>query len=378
MGRTTVALDLGSATIRAVEYKAPRKGEKLPTITRVVTVPVPHGVIEMGEVKEPDTLATVLKDLWSNNKGLGKDVVLGIANDQVLPRLMNLPWSEAKEFRASLPHEIADSLPIEIDNVTLDYHTLEEFDETDPATGTVTAMKRILLVAAASEMVDTFVDAVRGAGLLPIRIDLNPLAVVRASQPLPATPGQAEAVVDIGADVTTIVVHQQGQPRFVRIVCGISCRAVIHALAREFEWTYEDAEQTLINLGLPDNLPVAAHSFQESVFADAAPAAAPNAPVEHEAQPVINEHVARFIGEIRQTLDFFLSATDDVGSLSRIVLSGGGSQIKGLPQRLASELRTPVMLAAPFEAAALSNKVPIDPNNQGSYATAVGMALGAS
>src|SRR6476620_3077160 len=96
-------------------------------------------------------------------------------------------------------------------------------------------MLRLLLVAAQRAMVDQVVQAVAGAGLEPMGLDLIPFALVRAvgtpDVSMDLEEGGEEAIIDIGAHVTNIVVHDRGDTRFVRILPS-GGRDVTTAIAR--------------------------------------------------------------------------------------------------------------------------------------------------
>ena len=74
---------------------------------------------------------------------------------------------------------------------------------------------RGLLVAAPKEPVIAAVHAIERAGLHVARVDVASLALLRAVSRLD---GQVEAIVDIGAQATTVVVHVDGEPLIVRTV----------------------------------------------------------------------------------------------------------------------------------------------------------------
>jgi type IV pilus assembly protein PilM len=70
-------------------------------------------------------------------------------------------------------------------------------------------MLRVLLVAAARDMVDSALAAVQKAGLQPSMVDLTSFAVLRSLyQPERSVAVEARRLVDIGASVTNIVIHQ--------------------------------------------------------------------------------------------------------------------------------------------------------------------------
>lgn len=373
---TVVGLDLGSSGVRAMQFRFNRSGRATPT--RLVTAPLPRGAMEDGEVRDVDTVSEVLRDLWGRHRGLPKQVRFALANSGVMVRQMDVEWMEPDQFRRDLPFLVADHLPVDVDEMNLDYHVLGEYDQPGEDGSPPVRMRRVLLVAAHTGMVDTVVTTLRRAGLMPVHADLVPFALIRATPPVAGEPDTAEAVVDIGSDVTVIAVHQAGQPRFVRIVTGRAGRAVTDGLVDAFGWTVEEAEATKLRLGLPVTTPTPVGTGPgESVFGGWAEQPAPT-PGDDPAQPVIEEQFSGVIAEVRSSLDFVLSTTDDITGLSRVVLAGGTALTSGLVPRLASELRVPVELAAPLRAVpALKRPGGGSPVPEPLLSVVVGLGLGA-
>ncbi|MGN6783408.1 MAG: pilus assembly protein PilM, partial [Marmoricola sp.] len=249
---------------------------------------------------------------------------MGIANSGVMVRQILLDGMPPADFRQALRYQVQDSLPMPVDDANLDYHLLEELDHAaegeDPR-----RMLRILLVAAAREVVDPFVEAVRHAGLRTSGVDLLPFALVRARTPGgPVALGETEAIVDIGADVVSVVVHTGGVPRFVRIVPGLGGGSITQAVQDAYQWTWEDAERTKVYLGLPGYATL-----------DDSQREATTGPVDgfdHPAQKVVVDAATALVGEIATTLDFFRASaaesaeTDPTATeVGRVVLSGSGA-----------------------------------------------------
>jgi type IV pilus assembly protein PilM len=71
-------------------------------------------------------------------------------------------------------------------------------------------------------MVEAQLQAVTDAGLRPVMVDLTAFAVLRslADNDDLGMGSTMEALIDVGARVTNIVVHEGGVPRFVRRVRG--------------------------------------------------------------------------------------------------------------------------------------------------------------
>ena len=125
----------------------------------------------------------------------------------------------------------------------------------------------------------------------------------------------AEALVEVGAGVTNIVVHQGGVPRFVRILLqgGTDITA---AIADRLGLPTEQAEQIKQTSALPTG----------SAAAGVPPASL-----------VLEAAAASWVEEVRGSLDYYAVQPDAV-RISRIVLSGGCSMLAGLAERLSTAM----------------------------------------
>ncbi|WP_323793414.1 type IV pilus assembly protein PilM [Nocardioides sp.] len=378
MGRTLVSLDIGGSGVRAIQFTPGRNG---PVVEKVAVATLPTGVVVAGEIRDPAAVSLALKELWSREKLKTKKVVFSLANSHVLVRQMDLEWLAPDDFRKSLKYQAAEYIPMDINEVTVDYHALKDFETVDPVTGQTRRMLQILLVVASNETLDGFVTALRGAGLQPVRAEISPFALVRAANPAPGSESaepSVEVLLELGAHVANLVIHEGGQPRYVRIMTGQGGEVLTQVLRDRFEWSHEEAERTKIALGMPTSHPAgAALGVSDTVFGGVATATVPGD--EHPAQTVINESVSRLIGEVRQTVDFFLTSGSNIGSLSRVVLSGGGGNLGGFAQRLASELRVPVEFGNPLDHVPNSRKVRVPEGvTPQELSIALGLAMGAN
>nr|MCW2728356.1 type pilus assembly protein PilM [Aeromicrobium sp.] len=327
MARTLVGLDIGSSGLRAAEFSV---GNRRLRLRRFAQLELPAGVVRAGTVVDPDALTAALVELWSIGRFRSKTVALGVANAGVLVRQMDLDWMAPSDFSKALRYQVEDALPMAVDDANLDYHLLDDV-EVPGEDGAPRRVARVLLVAAAREMVDAFVGAVDRAGLRAVSVDLVPFALVRSAvMSAPSvTPDDAplEALVDIGFDVVTLVVHQSGQPRYVRMLPGVGSDAISQAIRERYDWTWEEAERTKVVVGL------AGHSTlkPEVPRADG---------LDHPAQRVVGAEAEALASEIATTLDYVRDA--DRPDIARVLLAGAGSRLAGLPELFEERLGVPV------------------------------------
>jgi type IV pilus assembly protein PilM len=343
VARTSVGLDIGTRTVHVAEVAGGRGG---PAVTNFGGVALPDTTVREGEVIDPVGVADAIRELVGAAKLKQKKVNLGVANQRVVVRQIDLPWMEEAELRSSLPFQVQEFIPIPVEDAQLDYHVLKEI-ETDEGVRTL----RILLVAAHKDMLAAHMEAARSAGLKPVGVDLNPFAQIRVLARDNALSGGPEALVDVGGGVTDIVVHEDTVPSFVRILV-MGGDDITNALASGMGITHEEAEQL---------------KQQSSDSADATPAR------------IVDEHARQFVDEVRGSLDYFRTQVAPQAQVQRIVLTGGGALLRGVADRLGEATNLPVEVGNPFErfgskktAFSDAELAQVGPT----LATAIGLALG--
>jgi type IV pilus assembly protein PilM len=298
VAKTRIGLDIGSTAVRAAELTegAP------PSVVRAAQVPLPAGAVENGEVKDIEAVSEALRELWSRGGFKSKKVWMGVGNQRVVVREISLPWLPEKELRQSLGFQVQEFIPMPVDEAVLDYHVIDETEEQGRRT------LRVLLVAAQRTMVDALVAAATGAKLEPMGLDLVPFAMVRAvgasgaGMELEQTGN--EAVVDVGAHVTNIVVHSAGETRFVRILPS-GGRDITMAIARA--------------LSVDDDVAERLKRGEVVEGADVGPS---------HAEEVARQRALQFVDEIRSSLEFY-TAQSQGARIERVLVSGGGSKLEG-------------------------------------------------
>lgn len=345
MAKSAVGLDIGSRTVHVAELSSGRGG---PTVENFGGIELPEGAVREGEIIDPGAVSDAIKQLIGSTGIRNKEALLGVANQRVVVRQIDLPWMEEDELRTSLPFQVQEHIPIPVEEAELDFHTLEEYQgEGD------TRMLRLLLVAAHKEMIATAIQVGSDAGLQPIGIDLNPFAVLRSVGSDSALGDGTEVLADVGEGVTNILVHENGVPRFVRVLV-LGGGDITDAVAAELSLERDDAEARKKQLGL------------QGAGGD-------------QASSIIAARASEFVDEVRSSLDYY-QAQMGSARIGRVVLTGGGALLGGLDERLASTLRLPVEVGNPFDRFTTGKKVALDDAQLAQVgpvlATAVGLALG--
>ncbi len=319
--RTAIGLDIGTSVVRAVELSFGRSGITLERFGQLV---LPPDAVHDGQVVDGDAVAKALRKLWTATKLTHKQVVLGVANQRVIVRQLELPWLARGELSASLPFQVQDLLPMPVDQAVLDFFPVEELTDSSG----VRTLKG-LLVAAARETVLANVRAAELAGLSVQAVDLTPFAVLRSLGRQTGAEVETEALIDIGARVTNIVVHSGGVPRFVRILL-VGGQDVTDAVAEQLKVPLAQAELLKQQVG---------GGFDEGL---------------EEVLRTVAGTAQDFVTEIRGSLDYY-AASNPTAHVERLVVTGGGSRLEGILDRLAAATRLPVTSGDPMASLRIGN-----------------------
>jgi type IV pilus assembly protein PilM len=286
-------------------------------IEQTAMAPIEPGIIRDGEVTDVEGLAEALRGLYRANKGLDKRVRVGLANQKIVVRVIDLPYLEdPKEIDAAVRFHAQDQLPMPLDQAVLDHQQLEVVtDETG-------RRQRVLLVAARREMVERVLAALRAAGLKPEGVDLSAFAMVRALH-RPDTDDENILYLAIGG-LTNLAVARGTVCSFAR-ASGSGVEALAIELAERSQLTLEHAHGWLVHVGL--ETPV------EDVDGDAE--------IVENARRILLDGVRRIAADVRSSLDFH-RMQEETGTVSRAILTGPATAIPGFATALASELGMPV------------------------------------
>jgi type IV pilus assembly protein PilM len=169
--RTCVGLDLDGTYASAVAISDG-------VIQQAASIEMPGGLLRDGEVEDVQGMSHFLRDFMKQHN-FGKNVWLGVANQQIAVRSLDIPPIEdPAERSAAVRFQASEAVAMPLDEAILDYQVIGQATSTEGA-----GAMRVIVVAAREPMILRLVDAVRGAGLRPDGIDLSAFAMMRIVAP---------------------------------------------------------------------------------------------------------------------------------------------------------------------------------------------------
>jgi type IV pilus assembly protein PilM len=166
--RGTIGLDIDGRYLAAAQVSGGR-------VTRCASQNLPEGLVRDGEVSDPEVLGQHLKS-FASAAGLPRTVRLGVANQQIVVRVVELPRIEDDKQRdAAVRFQASEAIAMPLDEAVLD-HQIAGFTTGPDGTPRM----QVVLVAARRKMIETLLEAVKAAGLKAEGVDLDAFALVRA------------------------------------------------------------------------------------------------------------------------------------------------------------------------------------------------------
>lgn len=313
-------------------------------VKRAAIAPLDAHVVRDGEVVDPEALAGVLKEIWASHKGLSKKVRIGVANQRIVVRVLDLPpIPEGKELDAAVRFSAQEALPMPLESAVIDYVPVGEVETEDGP------KKRVVLVAARRDMVDQILQACGIAGLRVEGLDLAAFGMARA---LRHADDPDQLLLSVGG-LTNLAVIRGGICTFTRVTGG-GIEAMAVDLAERMALTLDHSRAWLRHVGL--TTPVEQLEGDRDIIA--------------AARYVLSEGVRRLALETRQSLDFQRAQAPADAPIDHVVVTGPALQIEGFSATLEHELGMPVVPRAIDVAEDLQGIDPAD------VTVAAGLALG--
>lgn len=359
-----VGLDIGSNTFRAVQLKP---ADDKPLLVSYASVKTADGLITEGEIVDIDGVSKVLASFWRENKISEKKVVVGVANQKVVVRVIEMPQMSEHELRSAIQYQINDYIPIPIEEAIVDFQIISEHENTDG-----NKMMDVLVVAARKDMVENTIAAVKGAGLKPVVVDVSSLAFARAiiaSKPEKVLDEEVErgatALINVSANLTDIVVLENDVPRFTRI-SSFGGNVFTEALSEQLGVSIEFAEDLKARIGLA---PVSGEVVESSDDPEV------NQYI-NAVHNVLDQEMSRFIAEIRRSLDYYVVQATKVKRIDRVVVSGGGAKLKNFIEHLKHNLQMEVEVGRPLQNIQIKRKAQFADIEEDELSMAICLGLG--
>lgn len=337
--RRLIGLDIGNYSVKALGIDFNGTGRKIECLAMSEA---DREARQKG--RDPEVLTELIKNCLAEGSIVDKDVVIMVSGPQVFIRRITMPPMPKEELDEVIPFEVQKYVSIPIDKMAMDYMIVGEKEEDG-----VNKLD-VILVAAPKELVEQEMSIARAAGLKPVAVSVAPIVQWKTfSLGNSKQRDKVSAMVDIGYERTVISFFNKGVLEFTRSinlggndVTKSLISAPISEGGKELRTLlYDDADALKREHGFPSQRE--AGTTKEGIsFAH----------LSMLMRPVLE----KLLSEIKASFDFYTTEFH-VSHVEKVIISGGGSELKGLREFLANELGIEVESANPIQDAEYADGV---------------------
>jgi type IV pilus assembly protein PilM len=311
--KSMVGVDIGSSSVKAVELQG--KNGDFQLVSLGYEGLQPDSVVD-GQIMELNAVSSAIGNIFTEHKIKTTKVAAGVNGHSVIVKNIVLPQMTDDELQESFAWHAEEHIPFDISDVNLDYHVT---DSTPDAI-------HVLLAACKRDKVANLKQAIQLAGKQPAVIDVDAFALQNCYElNYDPQPGQVVALLNIGASTTNINILNGNRSVFTRDAT-FGGNQYTSLLQKELGLTFDQAEQVKRGMPLPESIEA------------------------RDIQPILDTVSDILALEIQKTMDFYRATVEDgEEAVQQILVSGGGSKLRGLVEFLASRFEVSVEVFDPFK-----------------------------
>ena len=323
-----IGLDIGSSTIKLAQFI--RQDGKLTLMKLKLHQSNLQKDIPKGQL---DALKDLFKDI--DTREVRINLVINCARS--CTRILTIPYMPKSEIPEALKWEMKKFISFSIDEAALDYEILQEVAE-----GGVKKLK-VAVACSPQETINKYLDLLNQAGIQPSLFTQPGFALKNIITSLVSEENKTIAVLDIGYSFSELFIFQAKVLAFSRKlpVAGRDfTQAMTQVLVSELgklQLSLQEAEEIKKKYGIPD---VSASGVLEGKITSA------------QIISLLRPNLEKLVEDIERSFDFYHEKEQGV-NVERLILLGGGSNLKNLAKNLAQELDIPVELGNPLRGLSL-------------------------
>lgn len=311
-------LDISTRSLKLVKLEKSRDGLMLVSFGEAK---VPPGVVEECKVKDTRALSNIIKKALRQVQGKKlktKYVVVSLPEERSFLDVLQLPFVKEEELESTVRFEAENHIPVSLDEVYFDFEKIPSIQQKPK-------YQEVLIAAIPKDIVESYLKALKGANLFPQAVEIECSAVARALVKKD-TVQKPLLLIDFGETRTSFIIFSGKSLRFTSTI-PVSSGGLTEAISRSLGANLKRAEKLKLQEGLQG---------KKDVFEAMVPALT-------DLAEQIKTHLEYYCSHVPQT-----QVLQNGKRLEKILLCGGGANLKGLPDFLSSTLNIEVQLANPL------------------------------
>ncbi len=298
----TFGLDISDFSLKLVSIQ--KQGDEL-KLGAVARTSLSDDIIQRGEIKDVGKLAQAIKQLVRKTSGLkSRYAVVSLPEEKSFVRLLQMPKMSRQEIKSAVRFEAENYIPFSLEKVYLDSQIIQ------PLNGAPDYIE-ILLSALPKKTVDPYVAVIYRAGLVPVAMETESQAIIRALLKKQKTKNSV-LIADIGTTCTNFSVYFGNSLRFTSFI-PFSSNKLTQAIAKALNTDLKQAQKLKFSYGFQQS-----GNTGKKVFDALSPV------------------LTAFSQEIKKHIDYYQThvkyeeTSGEEREVKKFLLCGGGANLRGL------------------------------------------------
>jgi len=355
-------LDISDLSLKIVGLKKREQGFSLVSFGEAK---IKQGIIKKGEVAKEEELVKVIKDGLAKVKGeeiRTKYVIASLPEEKAFLQVIKMPRMSWEDLKSAIIYEAENYIPLAIEDVYFGFKVVPPIDHLKEI--------EVLIAALPKKTVDPYISCLKKADLKPLALEVESLSIARALikneiAPVPIL------LIDIGATKTGFTVFSGRSVRFTSSI-PVCSQTFTDIIAKALKIDQAEAEKLKIKYGLEGKVKLKIKDRVEKEYSSGR--------VFEALIPALTD----LVQQIKKCIDFYQTHSSfkhlppDAKTIEKVLLCGGGANLKGLPELLSLELKVPVEPGNPrvnILSKQAKNIPQLSLKESLSYTTAIGLAL---
>ena len=320
-----VGLDIGSAFIKATQLH--KKGGKIVLDTYGEIALGPVGGVEVGQATNlpAEKIVEVIKGLFAEANITSRDIVFALPLTSTLLTVIEMPDLGEEKLKEMIPLESRKYIPTSVSEVTLSHWIIPKLvrtyvdPDTEDAEKNAAPKVNILLAAVHNDILAKFNDIAQRLGATSTTFEIEIFSTIRSTL---GRDTSATMVIDIGAANSKVVLIEEGVVRSSHLL-NVGSQDVTLAISHAKDISVIEAEELKRAYGLAGD---------------------PSDPALAE---IMRLAVERIFSESNHILMRYQHEKHVI--VNRVILTGGGTLMKGITELAQNSFETTVVYGNPFQ-----------------------------
>ncbi|RME61418.1 type IV pilus assembly protein PilM [Candidatus Parcubacteria bacterium] len=314
-----LGVDIGTTSIKVVEVK---HGKSRPRLVNYAYLDASSylartngalhaSTLKLFEEEVVELLARVIKELRPSTH----EALASLPIFSAFTTVLNFPQMSVSDLNKAIVFQARQYVPMPLKEVALDWMKVGEYEDEKGF-----LQQQILLISVPKEQIQKYRNIFQAVGLRLQTLEIESLSAVRSLTGMDPTP---TLVVDIGSRSTNIFFCEGGQLKF----------------NRQSDYGGASLTKAIVD-GLHINVKRAEELKREKGIAASG--------AEGELSTIMLPHLDAIISEVKQAHYAYTTQFPAAQQIERLILTGGGANLRGIEQYFGREFTIPIVKAAPL------------------------------